>query len=244
MDRLLILIVGMAWLLAACGRERKVLPEHLFLPDSSGSIVETKSTGNEKTFSGLFVVGKTLLSFRRCNEPDRDFAVADSTGQMKELYRSLVLNSPAFPFEYVFAELRGTLAPATEALALRGFDSILTVTQVLTFEQKNYQNSCIPYDFWAIGEGWSLQISSREGVLVLKDYSTTMAYVFEYFAPANAGDDVYTYASNNYAMQASIKAVIRKEPCTDLSGTLFEYSATALVNGKTYRGCGIRGSSL
>jgi uncharacterized membrane protein len=79
---------------------------------------------------------------------------------------------------------------------------------------------------------------------VLKDFSSDMVYVFEYFPPKNTGDDVFTYASNNYAMQASIKAVIKKEDCTDSSNNQFQYSASVIVNGKRYSGCAIKGSSI
>ena len=198
---------------------------------------------NGKIFSGLFVVGKNVLSFRECNNAEKEFAVVDSTGQMKNLYKTVFLHSPAFPYEYVYVKLRAEVSPANESLSAQGFDSVLTVHQVLTFEQKNYQNSCIPYDFWALGNEWSLQISMKEGVIVLKDFASMLVYVFEYFPPKNAGDELITYASNNYAMQASIKAVIRKEPCNDAANNQFQYSASILVNGKTYSGCAIKGNA-
>ncbi|MFI5135150.1 MAG: hypothetical protein ACHQD9_04815, partial [Chitinophagales bacterium] len=69
-------------------------------------------------------------------------------------------------------------------------------------------------------------------------------YVFEYFPPKSMSDDLFTYASNNYAMQASIKAVVKKEPCTDASGNQSQYSASVLVNGKRYTGCAIKGTSM
>jgi len=230
----------------SCKHARKITPDVAKEEDSlqKNNDGSTFNETNGRVFNGLFVVGRNVLSFRECEHSDRDFAVVDSTGEMKQLYKTVFLHSPAFPYEYVYVQVKGELSPASEALSVQGFDSVLTVEKVLTFEQKNYQNSCIPYDFWVLGDNWSLQISMREGVLVLKDFSSMMVYVFEYFPPKNLNDEVMTYASNNYAMQASIKAVIRKEPCHDNANNQFQYSASVLINGKRYSGCAIKGNSL
>jgi uncharacterized membrane protein len=232
--------------LSSCKHAKKITPDVAMESDSSQQNIGSNPSkdDNGRVFSGLFVVGRNVLSFRECDHSERDFAVVDSTGEMKQLYKTVFLHSPAFPYEYVYVQVRGELAPASESLSVQGFDSVLTVEKVLTFEQKNYQNSCIPYDFWVLGDNWSLQISMKEGVLVLKDFSSMMVYVFEYFPPANRDDEVITYASNNYAMQASIKAEIRKEPCHDVANNQFQYSASVLVNGKRYSGCAIKGNSL
>ena len=230
----------------SCKQSKKITPDVSMPADSSGvsSNEQAVSETDGRIFKGLFVVGKSLLSFRECGKTDLDYAVADSTGKMRELYKALFLHSPAFPYEYVYVELNGEMKPADASLQSQGFDSILMVYKVLTFEQKNFQNSCIPYDFWALGDEWSLQISITEGVMVLKDFQMMQVYVFEYFPPINKGDEVFTYSSNNYAMQASIKAVIRKESCADASGNQFQYSASVLLNGKRYQGCAIKGNSV
>jgi len=231
-------------LLLSCKHDKKITPDVTSGPDSltenNGSNLNEVESG--RVFSGLFVVGKNVLSFRECNHAERDFAVADSTGQMKKLYKTVFLHSPAFPYEYVYVKLRGEISSASESLKAQGFDSLITVKKVLTFEQKNYQNSCIPYEFWALGDQWSLQISMKEGVLVMKDYASMMVYVFEYFPPKNMNDELITYLSNNYAMQASIKVTIRKQECTDSSGNKFQYMASVIVNGKKYSGCAIKGT--
>ncbi|MEO5674933.1 MAG: hypothetical protein ABIQ74_09820 [Chitinophagales bacterium] len=196
-----------------------------------------------KTFKGLFVSGKNMLTFRICDHPERDLAVMDSTGKMKDMYKAVFLHTPAFPYEFVYVEVKGTLSEADEESRKRGYDSMIIVNEVLAFEQKNYQNSCIPYDFWILGKDWSLQISENEQVLVLKDFTTMKVYVFEYFPPKKSSEELFTYASNNYASGAAIKTVIRKEACTDSSGNAFQYSATAVVNGKVYRGCAIKGTN-
>ena len=216
------------------------------MPDVSQS-VDTSATipsSQGKTFKGLFVVGKKILSFRECDHPEKDFAVIDSTGKMKELYHAVFLHSPAFPYEYVYVEVKGKISAAPDSIVQKGFDSIITVSKVLTFEQKNYQNSCIPYNFWALGKDWSLQVSEKENIIVLKDFNAMKVYVFEYFAPVKQGDNMVTYASNNYAAGAAIKARIKKEACTeDSSKNGFQYSATVIINGKVFSGCAIKGSA-
>ncbi len=246
MKSYLLALCSVTIMLFSCKHEKKLTPDVNNGADTTTSNASSSNTEEQhgKFFSGLFVVGRNALSFRECEHADRDFAVVDSTGEMKKLYKTVFLNSPAFPYEYVYVEVRGEVMPVNEAQHLQGYDSVLTVRKVLTFEQKNYQNSCIPYDYWALGNEWSLQISMKEGVLVLKDFSSMMVYVFEYFPPKNMSDQVITYASNNYAMQASIKAIIKKEACNDSANNQFQYSASVLVNGKRYSGCAIKGNSI
>lgn len=227
---------------SACQRERKAIPDI-----TPSDITTTKSDSSppsdsgDEVVRGLFVVGKNMLSFLSCTDPDLDYAVVDSTHQMKELYKKVFLHSPAFPYEYVYVEVKGEVVEPDATHSARGFSHVLVVNEVLTFEPKNHLNSCIPYDFWAMGNNWALQVSAKEGVMVLKDYSAMKVYVFEYFPPKAMGNESYTYASNNYAMQASIKAVIKMQDCDD-SENSFEYSASVLLNGKRYSGCAVRGT--
>jgi len=239
-------LICICFLVLSCSHEKKITPDVASADQSLNGAGESSPNENasEKIFKGLFVVGKNGLSFRECEHPEKDFLVADSTLQLKQLYKSVFLHTPAFPNEYVYVEVRGELSAASESMKTQGIDSILTVKKVLTIEQKNYENSCIPYDFWAIGSNWSLQISMKEGVMVLKDLSEMKVYVFEYFPPKTDNDEVFTYSSNNYAMQASIKAVITKQSCTDSSGNQSPYSASVLVNGKRYSGCAVQGTSI
>lgn len=228
-------------ILVSCRHEKKMLPD---IPLSSDSSATVSSSSSAKTFKGLFVVGRNILSFRECDHPEKDFAVIDSTRKMKELYQAVFLHSPAFPYEYVYVEVKGNVSAAPDSTVSRGFDSIITVNRVLTFEQKNYQNSCIPYNFWALGKDWSLQVSEKEDIMVLKDFSTMKVYVFEYFPPKSQSDDLFTYASNNYAAGAAIKARIVKEPCTEESSkNEYLYSAKVIINGKIFHGCAIKGSA-
>jgi uncharacterized membrane protein len=240
---ILVSLLLLAAFFDACKREKKVLPDIQMPGDSTISEGANVNSGS-KTFKGLFVVGRKLLSFRECDHPEKDLAVNDSTGKMKELYKAALLHSPAFPYEYVYVEVEGKTSVASAEDVKLGFDSLLTVTNVLTFEQKNYQNSCIPYDFWALGENWSLQISEKEGILVLKDFSAMNVFVFEYFPPRNQNDEVFTYTANNYAAGTAIKATIRMESCFEESSRNgFQYSATVIINGRSYHGCAIKGAA-
>ncbi|MCY7408858.1 MAG: hypothetical protein LH473_01165 [Chitinophagales bacterium] len=225
----------------SCRHEKKITPEVYFSGDSAEIII---SNSKDQIYKGLFVVGKNILSFRDCNRPEKDLAVIDSTGKMKELYKTLFLHSPAFPYEYVYVELKGEVKEATDFAPARIVDSVIVVSDVLDFEQKNYQNACIPYDFWALGKNWSLQISRKEGIIAMKDFSAMRVYVFEYFIPKMIGDKVFNYTSNNYATQSAIKVLIKHESCMmDSSNHQFNYSATVIVDGKRYSGCAIKGTS-
>ncbi len=224
----------------SCKHEKKELPS---LTPASPSV--NQETSSAKIYKGLFVTGKNIRSFRSCEHEDEDYFVVDSTNQMEELYHTIFLHTPAFPYEYVYVELKGITKPATEDLAAKGFDSLLVVKEIRTFEQKNYRNTCIPYDFWGIGNepNWSLQVSQKENIIALKDYSTSSVYLFEYFPPKIVNDEVFIYSSNNYANQTSLNAVFKKETCSDgMSENEYGYSVSILINGKRYKGCAIKGS--
>ncbi|MEO6166087.1 MAG: hypothetical protein ABIO46_02500 [Chitinophagales bacterium] len=229
----------------SCKPENKRLPDINSIPEEKAVLPEKDE--QRKTFKGLFVVGKNMKTFRSCGSPDDNYFVIDSTGEMSNLYQAIFRSSPAFPYEYVYVEVKGMVQQASEAVAIRGFDSSIVVFDILTFEQKNYRNTCIPYDFWALGNepNWSLQVSAKEGILALKDYSNNRVYLFEYFAPKVVNDEVFTYYSNNYANQTSISAIFKRMPCSDgMSDNEYEYSAAVVINGKRFSGCGIRGSGF
>ena len=224
----------------SCRNEKKVLPPISDYKDSSS---RSHSTA-DRTLKGLFVVGKNIRSFRSCDDPDKNYFVIDSTDQMVDLYKTMFLNSPAFPYEYVYVEVKGSVKPPSSEMISMGFDSVITVKDVLTFEQKNYRNTCIPYDFWALGNdpSWSLQVSEKEDIIALKDYTNNTVYLFEYFSPRIVNDEIFTYNSNNYANQTSISAVFKKQPCHEGDrNDQYEYSVSVIINGKKYSGCGIKG---
>ena len=235
-----VFIFLVAWTFVSCRQEKRSTPE--IKQDSSEGT--TDSQPRDRIYKGLFVVGRNMHSFRNCRDTENNYWIEDSTHQMDELYKTMFLNSPAFPYEYVYVEVRGVTGMANEQASAKGFDSTLTVKEILTFEQKNYRNTCIPYDFWALGDvpNWSLQVSQKEGILALKDFTDGQVYLFEYFSPKVVNDEVFTYNSNNYANQTAISAVFKKEQCSDAtSKNEYLFSASVVVNGKRFEGCAIKG---
>ncbi len=230
----------------ACREERKRTPEITHL-NTEQHVDSVQQSDGMKIYRGLFVTGRNGKTFRSCGSEKDNYYVIDSTHQLDELYKTIFQRSPAFPNEYVYVEMKGALQVGDRAASLHGFDSSIVAYDILTFEQKNYRNTCIPYDFWAIGNqpDWSLQVSSSEGIIALKDYSHNEVYLFEYFAPKIINDEVFTYYSNNYATQTAINAVFKRMSCNDgLPGNDYEYTATVIINGKRFSGCGIRGSDV
>lgn len=236
-----IAVMILVCMLMSCRQEKMRLPDISFEQQKQEP---AEPVSSYRIIKGLFVVGKTMQSFKICDRPEIRYFVIDSTGQMGALYKTIFLNSPAFPFEYVYTEVKGEVIPNSPEMEMRGFDSALVVYEILTFEQKNYRNTCIPYDFWALGSGpdWSLQVSAREGIIVLKDYGSNTVYLFEYFAPKVVNEEVFTYYSNNYATQTAISAVFKKMPCQGATASnAYNFSATIVLNGKRYSGCAIQG---
>ncbi|MBA3649685.1 MAG: hypothetical protein H0W62_14270 [Chitinophagales bacterium] len=197
-----------------------------------------------KTYKGFFVSGATKHVFRDCADPDKDIWTDDS-GKLDHLYKALIKSSLTYPNEYAYTEVEGNMAVAPQEIRSRGYDSVLTVYKVLTFEQKNFRNSCIPYEFWVIGNkpNWSLQVSKKESLIALKDYTHGKVYIFPYFEPGEM-DDAITYRTENTAITAALQVVIKKQKCSEGSSKEnYEFSAKVIMNGKVYRGCAIRGDS-
>ena len=78
---------------------------------------------------------------------------------MNDIYRS------------VFASVKGfTLnSDSTNIPDPEKYYKILVIKEVIAVEGKNFRNTCIPYDFWCLGNepNWSLQISKEENIFEL-----------------------------------------------------------------------------
>lgn len=220
--------------------ENKVSPENTAIVKSKDSSkIIKRDTG--AIFEGLYIINQNTNSFRDCRYPDSLYMVNDETGNLKKSYEKIF--SVRNVYGSVFARFKGELK-ATEGINSEKYPSTLYVKEVLQLEKKNFRNTCINYEFWALGNepNWSLQISKNENIIEFYDMAENKTYYYFYEEHVDE-DGAIVYAAHNNIQRYTIKIRIRKERCSDtMSDTGYDYSAEVeLSNGKKFKGCAIQG---
>ena len=106
-------------------------------------------------------------------------------------------------------------------------------------EFKNYQNDCISFEYWCIGNEpfWQLQISEKENLIDFYDPMEQKTIHFNYIKSENKNESL-NYSVKNESNTIGIK--IKKEKCSDgISEKKYNYSVTVILNHKTYKGCAV-----
>lgn len=190
---------------------------------------------------GLYVFDAKSSSFRDCAEPKSRYLMVDETGgNLEKNYRQL-LKYP-YPNQPVVANLKGYTAPYYGDLALpSGFAGFFVATEIIKVEAKNFQNTCIPYDFWAVGTEpfWYAQVSAAEGVIEYRGMDDEKVKFFAYQAPVQE-DSVKIYTGVNQDSGDNIRIEMSTKPCSDgMSDRNYRLQVKLMMNGKELNGCGI-----
>ncbi|MBI5914306.1 MAG: hypothetical protein HY842_02950 [Bacteroidetes bacterium] len=191
---------------------------------------------------GLYVFDPKNSTFRDCAEPDAKYVTIDETdGDLEKNYRRL-LKFP-YPYQPVFAEVKGFKTPYFGNRDLSGdFAGFFIVTEILDLEVKNYRNTCIPYDLWAMGTEpfWYAQVSEAEGVIEFRGMDDERTKVFSYQPPIQ-DDSLKIYTGVNQDSGDNIRIEVSENgPCSDgMSDIKYRLSVRMTMNGKEYNGCGI-----
>lgn len=198
-----------------------------------------------KTYEGMYIVNINVNTFRDCNYPDSVYWVIDETKKLQDLYKETI--PVVNVYGAVYAKIKGELTQTKDTKLVERFPQTLIVKEVVSVERKNFRNTCVPYDFWALGNepNWSLQISEKENLIEYYIPAENKIYYFFYSEP-NENDSVITYASFNPIQRYVIEISIRKEKCTDtVSKNVYDYSVeVGIRGGKNYKGCGIKGEQV
>lgn len=190
---------------------------------------------------GLYVFDTKNSSFRDCAEPKSRYLMVDETGgNLEKNYRQL-LKYP-YPNQPVVANLKGYTAPYYSDLELpNSFAGFFVATEIINVEAKNFQNTCIPYDFWAVGTEpfWYAQVSAEEGVIEYRGMDDEKVKFFAYQAPLQE-DSVKIYTGVNQASGDNIRIQMSNKPCSDgMSDRNYPLQVKLTMNGKELSGCGI-----
>ena len=168
--------------------------------------------------------------------------VKDGTGKLKELYEKF--HSSKNYSGAVVAKLQGEIVPTEIQKHKEKYPRTIVVNEVIDVQKKNFRNTCMKYDFWALGNepNWSLQISGSEKLIELIDYSNDKTYNFFYEEPKNE-NGIIIYAAHNKIQRISIDIFVKKEECSDtMSDEKYDYSVEVkLSSGIILKGCGIKG---
>lgn len=206
--------------------------------DSSGIV----SNLSETEFEGIYSLNSNENIFRVCSNPDTVYWVKDGTGKLKELYEKF--HSSKNYYGAVVAKLKGEIVPTEIQKHKEKYPRTIVVNEVIDVQKKNFRNTCMKYDFWALGNepNWSLQISGSEKLIELIDYSNDKTYNFFYEEPKNE-NGIIIYAAHNKIQRISIDIFVKKEECSDtMSDEKYDYSVEVkLSSGIILKGCGIKG---
>lgn len=198
-----------------------------------------------KTFEGIYVLNLTENIFTDCNNPDSTYWVTDETKNLKGLYEKLY--STRNIYGAVYAKLKGEIVDTKDRIGKNTsekYPKTILVKEVLNIEKKNFKNSCLKYDFWALGNepNWSLEISKTENRIEFIDYSQNQFYHFFYEEPRIEPGKII-YITHNNIQQYIIDVIIKEEKCSDtMSDIEYDYSVEVILSGgKRYKGCAIKG---
>jgi uncharacterized membrane protein len=190
-------------------------------------------------FKGMYTFGNEVNTFRDCSN-QQTYWVNDSLGNLQKLYGK-ALQPLSYPYESVYAELKGYLAGKSTLGYASEYENVLVVTDIIKLEAKSLRTACFDYEFIALGNEpfWSLEIVPEEQRITLKELGADKVYQFPY-QPANIGGGVHRFETSN-DLKDKLVIVIREEPCTDgMSDNKYHYSAELVINQRTLKGCAVK----
>ncbi|MEZ4959723.1 MAG: hypothetical protein R2830_07895 [Saprospiraceae bacterium] len=196
--------------------------------------------GSVKEFQGLYVFNAEMSTFRDCSMPEAIYYAVDETGDIEKNYRRLL--RAGYPGQAIYAELKGYQTDYFGSRTLpSNFAGYFIVTEIIELEEKNYRNTCIPYDYWALGTEpfWAAQISSKEAVIEFKEAESGGTRMFAYAKPIEE-DTATIYTAINQDTGDNIRITVKETPCSDgMSDVQYNYSVSLAVNGKNFSGCAL-----
>ena len=194
-------------------------------------------------YEGVYLANLNTHSFIDCQNPDTVFWVIDDTKKLDAQYKKMF--SEQSVYNSVFIRVKGDFEETKDQTTREKYPRTLRVKEILAVENKNFRNTCVPYDFWALGNepGWSLQISKKENLIEFILPGESKKYYFFYDEPEE--DSGYIIYKNHNKIQGYVIEVkIKKEKCSDtMSDKIYDYSAEVELTGNIkFRGCAIKGT--
>ncbi len=206
----------------------------------SGELRDPKKPDHLKSFRGLYTYGDEVSTFYDCNT-QTVYWLTDSTARLADLYRTSERALP-YPYESVYVELKGYLRGHSSLGYASEYANELIVRDVIRLKPKDYRTECFPYEYVALGNEpfWTLEIIPYEKRIVFKDIGAQKVYEFPYAGAISVQGRV-RYEVRSADRRNALEVTLSEQACRDgMSDRRYNHTATVLLNGKTFRGCGIR----
>jgi uncharacterized membrane protein len=191
------------------------------------------------TFRGLYISDEKMSTYLDCDAPGERYLAIDETGAIDRNFKRL-LRYP-YPGQAIYAEAKGYKTDFFGAMPLPdNFTAFFILTKIVNLEVKNFRNTCIPYDLWALGNEpfWQAQISANEDVIEFQELGLEGSRYFPYVPPVEE-DTATIYASVNHDTGDNIRITVYPEKCGDtMSDSVYQYRVSLSMNGKSFTGCG------
>jgi uncharacterized membrane protein len=209
----------------------------------NGNPVQTKSPAPvlkldtlriTKEFTGIYY-NDGNAKFISCENPKIIYSVKNS----QELDQSIIKILPnAYKGEAIIVTIMAEISSSDD----KAYGGLLDVKELKRSEQKSSKNTCIPYDFWCLGNEpfWQLQISGNENLIDYYNPMEQKTMHFNYSEPVEKDGFITYNAVDKSNASNKILIVIKKEKCSDgMSEKQYNYSAEVTLNDKQ-KGCAIK----
>ena len=180
------------------------------------------ASAQEVELAGLF----SKPRFISCSD-NSELMVTGDTKKLDSLYKSILPS--AYEGQSVFVKLKGTLV-----------SNELTVKEVVVAEQKNEENTCIPFDYWCMGNEpfWRVQISEKENLIDFYNPMEQKYFHFSFSKPEIKHNSTIYTAEDKAGHK--IKITISPEKCSDgMSERSYSFKSEAVLDGTTFKGCAV-----
>ncbi|MBL7883200.1 MAG: hypothetical protein JNL69_03980 [Bacteroidia bacterium] len=181
----------------------------------------TKSVMNE--YSGIYLIAENKI--KTCDAAI--YSIVDESGKLELLSKELIVEGKNKANLVVHA--KGKIDANN-----------LIISEVITIEPKNFRNTCLPYDFWCLGNEpfWQVQISKNENLIDFYNPMEQELIHFDYVQSIEKNNSfVYTANTN----KNEIKVTIHTQKCSDgMSERMYNYAVSVMLNGNEYKGCAIK----
>lgn len=165
---------------------------------------------------------------RSCTDNEKITATGSLLAKLDSAYKSLL--PQAYPGQTIYVRVKGLFNESAKAIEVK---------QVIQTEQKNDKNTCVPYEYWCMGNEpfWRVQISEKENLIDFFDPMAATYYHFNYAQPEiKQGSTVYTADLG----KDKIKVTVTSAKCSDgMSEREYQYKAEVVLNGKVFNGCAV-----
>lgn len=198
------------------------------LPTKLDSIkIQRDTISGLKEYKGLYRAHNS--NFITCDDGKR-YVLKNNT-ILDSLYNNILPN--AYADEAVYLEIKAGIDPTGSNLI------DMSTGSVIVMEQKNFKNTCLPYEYWCIGTEpfWTIQISKAEDLIDFYNPMEQKTTHFVYSKPEIKNGMVY-YSSTDGKNVITI--TINKEKCNGAIDKQYDHSVQAQLNGKKYSGCAIK----